>query len=291
MTDSPKRCFVIAPIGDEGTPTRKRSDTVLKHIIAPVVESRGYTAMRADRLAQPGLITGQVLQRIVDDELVIADLTNSNPNVFYELALRHALRKPLVQIIAKNERIPFDVAGMRTVQLDESDLDSVAAAKEEIGRQIDSMERDPGSMETPISFSLDIHSLRETGDPEGRSLAELAEAVSELRAEMRSGADTARRLKNAEIRLAESDAELRGVTPVAEFIWSRASWLDVQAIPNENDRYSVALRLDGFYSDRDFAEDMADDYRSELQNALATFRESDLRRLKDWGRVDKWWKE
>jgi len=69
--------------------------------------------MRADELAEPGIITSQVIQHIVDDQLVIADLTERNPNVFYELALRHALRKPVVQIIHRGEAIPFDVAGMR----------------------------------------------------------------------------------------------------------------------------------------------------------------------------------
>lgn len=291
MTGSSKRCFVIAPIGDEGTPIRKRSDAVLRHIITPVVEARGYAAMRADHLPQPGLITSQVIQHVVDDELVIADLTGSNPNVFYELALRHALRKPLIQIIAKNDRIPFDVAGMRTIQLDETDLDSVAAAKDEITRQIESLERDPGTLETPISFSVDIQSLRGAGNPEARSLAELAEAVSELRAEMRSASDAASRLREAERQLAEYEGDLRRFRPLADFLVSRTDWLDVQAVPNEHGSYSVALRIDGFYTDGDFAEDIADEYRSQLQNALAPLSESVLRRLKDWMKVDKWWKE
>jgi hypothetical protein len=72
--------------------------------------------------------------------LVIADLTGSNPNVFYELAIRHMLRKPYVQISAKEERIPFDVAGIRTIEIDHHDLDSVAKAKAAITDCIQSME-------------------------------------------------------------------------------------------------------------------------------------------------------
>jgi hypothetical protein len=49
---------------------------------------------------------------------VIADLSFQNPNVFYELALRHACKLPIVQIIRKSERIPFDVDQVRTVQID-----------------------------------------------------------------------------------------------------------------------------------------------------------------------------
>lgn len=180
MTE-PKSCFVIAPIGEPDSETRKRSDQVLKHIIAPAVESCGYLAVRADKIDKPGIITSQVIQRVVGDPLVIADLSETNPNVFYELAIRHAIRKPLVQIIRKGDRIPFDVAGTRTIQVDHHDLDSVEAAKEEIRSQIRSVEEDEASIETPISVSLDLQLLRQSDNPEERSLADLMAAVSELR--------------------------------------------------------------------------------------------------------------
>lgn len=190
MTAAAKnRCFVIAPIGEEDSETRRRSDQVLRYIITPVVEEHGYAPTRADQISEPGLITGQAIQRIVEDPLVVADLSEWNPNVFYELALRHALRKPLVQIIAAGERIPFDVAAMRTVQFDLKDLDSVERAKAEIGRQIEALERNPESVETPVSVTLDVHALRQSGDPEERSIAELVTAVAQLRAEARDAAE------------------------------------------------------------------------------------------------------
>ena len=92
-----KACFVIAPIGDPESDTRKRSDQVLRHVIKPAATTCGYTAIRADEIDKPGMITSQVIQHVVSDPLVVADLTERNPNVFYELAIRHALRKPLVQ--------------------------------------------------------------------------------------------------------------------------------------------------------------------------------------------------
>ena len=110
-----KTCFVISPIGEEGSDTRERSDQVLKHIITEPIEKLGYTVIRADKISEPGIITTQVIEYIVDAELVIADLTEKNPNVFYELAIRHAIRKPLVQMIKKGETIPFDVAATRII--------------------------------------------------------------------------------------------------------------------------------------------------------------------------------
>src|SRR4030088_3189951 len=99
-------CLVLAPIGKEGSDLRTRSDKVLKHIIGPVAEECGYEAVRADKISEPGMITTQVINHILNDPMVVGDLTGHNANVFYELAVRHAIRKPYVQIIQKGETIP-----------------------------------------------------------------------------------------------------------------------------------------------------------------------------------------
>jgi hypothetical protein len=176
-----KICFVISPIGEDGSDIRERSDQILKHIIASSVEQLGYTIIRADKISEPGIITTQIIEYIVDAELVIADLTDKNPNVFYELAIRHAIRKPLVQMIKKGEAIPFDVAATRIVQFDLLSLDSVAAAKEEIISQVKSLEAGKSEINNPISVSLDLKLLKESGNIEERSLADIVEAVSDLR--------------------------------------------------------------------------------------------------------------
>lgn len=181
-----KICFVISPIGEEDSETRKRSDQVLKHIITAAVENLGYEVIRADKISEPGIITHQILQHIVDAPLVIADLTDKNPNVFYELALRHAIRKPLVQLIKKGEIIPFDVAATRIIQFDLHNLDSVDAAKTEIAAQVKSLEAGKNDPENPISVSLDLKVLKESGNPEERSLADIVEAISDLRLSLAS---------------------------------------------------------------------------------------------------------
>lgn len=176
-----KICFVISPIGEEGSETRTRSDQILKHIITQPVSQLGYEVIRADKISEPGIITTQIIEYIVDAELVIADLTDHNPNVFYELAIRHAMRKPLVQMIRKGDVIPFDVAATRVIQFDLHNLDSVAAAKEEISSQVKSIEIGGSEVQNPISVSLDLKVLKESGDAEERSLADIVEAISDLR--------------------------------------------------------------------------------------------------------------
>jgi hypothetical protein len=56
---------------------------------------------------------------------VIADLSFGNPNVYYELALRHACRKPVLQIIRFTDHLPFDAGQFRTVTLDMTDIYSL----------------------------------------------------------------------------------------------------------------------------------------------------------------------
>jgi hypothetical protein len=119
-----KLCFVIAPIGSVGSDIRKRSDQILKHVIRPAM-ARRYRTIRADELPHPGIITSQVIQHVLNDDLVIADLTGQNANVFCELALRHTVRKPVIQLIEKDEVVPFDLRAVRTISVDHHDLDSV----------------------------------------------------------------------------------------------------------------------------------------------------------------------
>lgn len=219
-----KSCFVIAPIGDADSETRKRSDQVLKHVIRPAVVSCGYKAIRADEIDKPGLITSQVIQHVVNDPLVVADLTERNPNVFYELALRHALRKPLVQLIRKGDGIPFDVAGTRTIYVDHKDLDSVESAKSEIVEQIKALERDASDIETPISVSLDLQLLRQSEKPEERSLADLVAAVGELRTSL-STIQARIGTKEQQGVLDELQAELRALPGrLDELFESRFPW-------------------------------------------------------------------
>lgn len=174
-------CFVISPIGDEGTETRKHADQVLKFVITPVLKE-DYKIQRADKIATPGVITTQIVDRLLKADLVVADLTEHNANVFYELAVRHAFRKPFIQLISSQWRLPFDVAGMRTVIYDITDPDKIEEAKEELASQIAAVRSRPDSVETPISVALDINEMRTSGDLVAKSLAEIQENLAELRA-------------------------------------------------------------------------------------------------------------
>lgn len=147
---------------------------------------------------QPGLITSQILQHILDDDLVIADLTDHNPNVFYELAIRHAVRKPVVQVVHRGQPIPFDLAAARTVQVDLRDLDSVADAKEQIIGQIRSLEGGE-ALDNPISELMQLRALEIPQTPPQSGLREVAAVLGQIRTCL---ADLDERLRRVEAHLA-----------------------------------------------------------------------------------------
>lgn len=198
----PARCFVIAPIGGKGTEVRRRSDQILHYIIRPVVSDYGYEALRADEIAATGLITSQVIEEVIHAPLVIADLTDHNPNVFYELALRHAFRKPVIQLMQADQQLPFDVGGLRTIFVDHQDLESVEACKQELRKHIEGVQADPEDVESPISVAVDLEQLRRSENPVEKSAGEILESLAELRRMVRALSRQASR-PNAESTMAE----------------------------------------------------------------------------------------
>lgn len=133
------KCFVISPIGEEGSEIRKRADQVYKYIIFPVCEECGFEAIRVDKVNQADSITQTIIDYIKESELVIADITGHNPNAFYEMGYRASIGKPMIHLKEKSEKIPFDIAGIRAFDYELSDLDSVDEVKSRLIKTIGTM--------------------------------------------------------------------------------------------------------------------------------------------------------
>lgn len=148
-------CFYIAPIGEEGSEARKHSDLFLGSIIEPALESFKLKVVRADAIDKPGVITRQIIEYIIRSRLVIADLSFHNPNVFYELALRHAVKLPIVQLIRTADKVPFDINQMRTIQIDTTDIYSlvpkIESYRSEVSNQVRRSLEVDHVVDTPIS--------------------------------------------------------------------------------------------------------------------------------------------
>ena len=107
--------FLIAPIGAVDSESRKRTDRLQEYVLEPSLRALNVTLTRADRINEPGLITRQTMEKIVHSDLVIADITEQNANVFYEMGIRHALRKPILHLRFEESAIPFDISDFRTI--------------------------------------------------------------------------------------------------------------------------------------------------------------------------------
>lgn len=137
-----KKCFVVSPIGDAGTDIRKNADQLYQHIIKPVCEKCGFIAQRVDEFNTSESITQEILDALNDYELVIADLTGHNPNVFFEIGYRTKSQKPIIHLKRKDEIIPFDVSAIRTFEYDLTDLDMVTATKDRLEQVIKNFKYD-----------------------------------------------------------------------------------------------------------------------------------------------------
>lgn len=148
-------CFFIGPIGEAGSEFRQHSDLMLETLVRPALEGFGIDVKRADEIQDPGIITKQIFEYLLKARLVVANLSYHNPNVFYELAIRHARNLPVVQMIRKADRIPFDVNQTRTIVVDTTDLytfvPKIDTYKAEISSHIRRALEDPNSADNPFS--------------------------------------------------------------------------------------------------------------------------------------------
>ena len=136
---SDKVCFIISAIGESGTPTRERADKVYKYLIAPVCEDLGYKPIRVDHVNAVDNINETIINYLKTAHMVIADMTEHNPNAFYELGFRQALELPLVPIIESGGKLPFDVMMTRTTFYD-TDVSKIEESKVDLKSKMQSFE-------------------------------------------------------------------------------------------------------------------------------------------------------
>jgi hypothetical protein len=134
-------CFVIMPFHEKPDPARKDTvdfDRVYKGIIKPAIESlrksRGLNieCLRCDEVERAGLIHERMVAHIADADVAVVDITTANPNVYYELGVRHALRDRVTVLVRrKGTNNPFNIGGMTTIEYD-LDEESASRAREAI---------------------------------------------------------------------------------------------------------------------------------------------------------------
>jgi hypothetical protein len=178
-----KLCFVISPIGTASSETRKRSDGFLREVIKPVAEEFGYYVERADEDKSPGVVTDRIIGKVIDADLVIADLHGHNPNVMYEVAIRHATDKPLVQMAEEGELLPFDIGNLSTVFYDPS-VAGLQKWRADLRQAIEGSHRVTGGSNPVVRAGL-MRTLQSQSGTDGSALAELLDEMQNLKHQVR----------------------------------------------------------------------------------------------------------
>ena len=111
-------CFVLMPFGRKSDSNGRVTDfdAVYQRIIVPAVDAAGLEPLRADEEKIGGTIHKPMFERLMLCQYALADITGANPNVYYELGIRHALRpRSTVIVFAEGTTLPFDIALLRGI--------------------------------------------------------------------------------------------------------------------------------------------------------------------------------
>jgi nucleoside 2-deoxyribosyltransferase len=173
-----KKCFVVSPIGNVRSDIRNSADKLFKYIIKPVCENCGFNAIRVDQINASDSITQTIVDNLETADLVIADISGHNPNVFFEIGFRTRTKRPIVYLKPVGESLPFDINTIRTFDYDLTDLDSVSLVKERLEQTINSFE-----------FSSEDNDIEEDSrekiyEPVIPILYQILDSISDLKSEI-----------------------------------------------------------------------------------------------------------
>ena len=149
-----KRCFVIMPFDE-------KFDDVFEFAIQPAANAKGYNCVRMDQIAGPLNLIHEMIHNIYTADVVIADLTGKNANVFYELGLAHSVPVPnkTIMITEENEKIPFDIGAFQVLKYNTS-VRGINNLKDGIVKHIEFIETNSNLTSNPVHDYLQKVKLR-----------------------------------------------------------------------------------------------------------------------------------
>lgn len=178
-----KRCFIITPIGGERSDVRDALDGLLNNVLTPVLLDAGFEEKDitvAHQMKDSGSINTQLITRIIEDELCIVNLTGLNPNVMYELAIRHAVGKPVVIIAENGTKLPFDIIDQRTIFYSDTMLGAVHL-KEALSAMIESIfSSSDNIIDNPIIKIIRDNAILDKIKSDGREHSELSLVLNKI---------------------------------------------------------------------------------------------------------------
>lgn len=180
-----KICFIISTIGDENSPEREQANEKYDYLFKPALLELDYELIRADKEDIPGSISRQIVERIIKSELVIADISDYNPNVFYELSIRNAVNKPVIVIKTPEQKPPFDIQDTRAISVDMMKPKIWQSAITQIKKQVKEAEKNPTqasqSILSDFTFQIDVQKEEDIDFEILRRIKDLESSVRQTR--------------------------------------------------------------------------------------------------------------
>jgi len=151
--ENTKSIFVIMPFSSTNSHKEEEWTEIYEEIFKPAIEDCDYLCERA--IPSTGSLIKSIIEKLKNSNIVLADITDRNPNVFYELGVRHCLNKRTIIVSQKEEDIPSDLKGYWSVIYGVMPK-GVSKFKNDIRRIISEIERDPERSDNPVSDFLDL---------------------------------------------------------------------------------------------------------------------------------------
>jgi hypothetical protein len=182
-----KKCFIIMPIADFEPYTPGHFRRVYDHIIKPACLHAGFQPVRADDPAEAHLIVINILRSLLSADMAICDLSGRNPNVFYELGIRHAFNKPVALIKDEKTSRVFDVQDLKDIQYQSTlRIDQVESAVSTLSSSLKATyEMSQKSDGEQVNSILELLSIKPAHLPNSVEISNdtalLLEAIQEIR--------------------------------------------------------------------------------------------------------------
>lgn len=158
----PRDCFVIMPFSATASCTKKEWTQIFEQVLKPAVESAGLDYVCRRSVATRGNIIGAIVQDLNDSYVVLADLTDKNTNVFYELGVRHATKDRSILIAQKREDIPFDLQAYAYHVYGWKTPEERQALADRIRQLLVEIDSNPDRPDNPVSDFLKVRRPAET---------------------------------------------------------------------------------------------------------------------------------
>ena len=177
MSGRKETCFVIMPFGDKKDAGGNVIDfnAVYRDVIQKAVEELEIRCVRCDEIEEAGSIDRDMFQHIYESDVAVVDITTLNPNVFYELGVRHALADCITVLLRREgTSIPFNIRGLRVISYADHDDSGREAARNAIKAFIENGRTKRGYGKQPRARSA------ETADS-GRGVRDREDGVVSVR--------------------------------------------------------------------------------------------------------------